>query len=406
MLLNDYMKKNQQKKIDKPIIQRWDERIKPRQLWTHGREGAHVYCVVLKYGTGIGVPKLLQFGQLALNMGYPEFAASFFIMAAGLEGVTLEDNDISISDNPMPKQTARLEENHPQFPEDMQPGHFVPMQPEDAKHEPDYYIRHPGYWGQRKRMGQKLIVFASEEIRFYQSREGNLSEAPDRGLDAAFAEHAKSIGSFIVEGEFVYHDIEGNEFQTGSEAAKSNLLLGNTALPTTMYYIFNCVWLNKMPLLDYGEMTNLGQRIATCMSHPMIGNCFIFHTPQAKQELLDIQLREGREGEVWFDPTMSYTPGKNKKDIFIRTKHLLDVRPYTIMKVFPSTAKGHTISGFSIMDENGNDLGRVGTGYNRSQQREILERFEAGQTDVLVKAQRKSVYGKLIHARFAGFPKL
>jgi ATP-dependent DNA ligase len=125
-----------------------------------------------------------------------------------------------------------------------------------------------------------------------------------------------------------------------------------------------------------------------------------------KMDLIHTQKSQGREGEIWFDTRLAYQPGKPKHDVFVRTKYALGTDTYIITDVFPTTAEGHAIGAFAIVDTNGNDVGSVGTGYTREEQREILARHQAnlGQVRVLVNAQNKTEYGKLFHARFVGFP--
>lgn len=104
-------------------------------------------------------------------------------------------------------------------------------------------------------------------------------------------------------------------------------------------------------------------------------------------------------------------PGKitSRKDTqfdgYVRCKYYLGVQRYRVTSVAPSKAVGHYLGGFTIEDTDGNDVGSVGTGYSREDQREILRRFTANpnNTWVLVDGQCLTQYGKIRHAVYKGF---
>ena len=149
MTLQDYIaSKKAPKKIKADIAERWQSRVVSAGLHTQGEDGAQVY--LSNYGKGIGASKCLDLAFCALTEGAPEFANGMFKKAAQLEGITLGVSDAGNPNAGLPNpiaaaisnvQRATVQAvNHPGFPNHMQPGKFVPMQPVDAAQDQSHYI--------------------------------------------------------------------------------------------------------------------------------------------------------------------------------------------------------------------------------------------------------------------------
>jgi hypothetical protein len=165
MNLNDYISsktEGKQKAIPAEIRSKFEQR-NGLSYAAQGERGAIAY--ISQFGKGLGAPKAVFQGRLALEAGFPEFAAGFFKKAAELEGVTLEVSDVGNTPQKFLESAAALVRQanvdmgtDPRFPRNMQPGRFAAMQPSDAKHDRSYYINDDCYWGQPKKDGEKLIV--------------------------------------------------------------------------------------------------------------------------------------------------------------------------------------------------------------------------------------------------------
>jgi len=204
---------------------------------------------------------------------------------------------------------------------------------------------------------------------------------------------------------------------TGATCLARNVQLGHADIrPRQIFSAFECLYLGNNARMErkwerVGEaeliMRTLAMQAPACFE--MLATA---RSAEEKQALCDKQKAEGREGEVFFLSDLRYVPGKITSgkdpqfDGYVRTKYSVGVQRYRITKVEPSRAEGHAIGGFEIEDTDGKPVGSVGTGYSRSQQVEILRRFTEKPNDtwVLVDAQVKTIFGKLRHARFLGFP--
>ena len=61
-------------------------------------------------------------------------------------------------------------DNITELPSHLLPGCIKTMQAVNAPRERSYYINSPEYWGQPKRDGSRLIVIATWDKVYYQSR--------------------------------------------------------------------------------------------------------------------------------------------------------------------------------------------------------------------------------------------
>lgn len=411
------------------IIERWNTRILPAQLHEAGELGAQSY--LSRYGKSIGFPKCIMLARYAEQQGALDMALGFWKKAYMLEMkqevVTFDPAVMKKTATVIVSQTISVDEmeldfdetlDQPvelhDFPAQYQPGKLVTMQPTDAANPRSFYIADDRYYGQPKRDGNKLIVFATPTKVWYQSRQLKVDEvAPTPQMDVAFRSVATHSGSFVLEGELFFVDDFGNEHMTGATCLAANAKGGKSGLqPLVKFSAFGALFTNYAIEKKIDQVL-LGQEI---MRELRTRNPSEFEvmplakTLEEKQELADYQKANEREGEVWFRVDLPTRPGKitSGKDPFydgyVRTKYSIGIQRYRITAVAPSRAAGHTIGGFSIQDTDGNDVGTVGTGYTRDQQVKILELFQTEQAAwVLVDAQTKTVYGKLRHARFIDF---
>lgn len=416
MNLTDYMIEGRANKKFKPnqdIVERWLKRVLVEQL----------HMQIDRYGkASLGYPKCIMLARYAEEMGYPDMAMGFWKKA-----FTIQFPDAPAQATPEPAQerigtilsvtptpTPPAIELNGYFPEDMQPGKTVTMQPTDGQFPREHYIDDDRYWGQPKRDGNKIVVFVSPEKVWYQSRQLKLNEAPSVAIDQAF--RAIKCGSFIVEGEIYYLDVNGKEHMTGATCMASNVKHGSpTVQPLQKIMLFGCLWNEGLGHRTTKEMQiHRAEQIIEALLDENPRNfhrAWTARTRAEKQQLADFQKDSGHEGEVYFLKDLLHRPGKITSgkdpqfDGYVRRKNYLGIQRYRITAVAPGNAEGHTIAGFSIMDTDGNAVGTVGTGYTRDQQKEILRRFSANpdNTWVLVDAQTKTVYGQLRHAAFKDF---
>ena len=403
MNLQDYINsKPPQRRVPADIITRWQTRIVARGLEKQGERGAQAY--LRDYGKGIAAPKCLLLAQQALNQGHPEMAAGFYKKAAQLEGIEISDNGNIAS---VPARSAPAKPAEPQFimefPNTMQPGAFAPMQPVDASSPREKYINNSNYWGQRKIDGNKLIVFASKDRVYYQSRQMKLNGAPNDEMNIALRELAQEIGSFILEGELTYLDCNGGEHRTGSQAATYNAEHGEPEKePYQAYFIFSSLWHSGHEMLDQSARVAKGREIATLLV--LKGRSFVplttARSKEEKQALCDEQHQKGREGEVWFRRDLPLYAGKKTDDGYVRTKYLTEFDAL-VTALTDTTAQGHAFGAMVISSLDGSSLGAVGTGFTRDDKQEIKRRFTAqGRLKVKVRSQGFTEGNMAWHARF------
>jgi bifunctional non-homologous end joining protein LigD len=417
MTLQDYIeKKRKTTKVNADILQRWETRVVATGLEAAGEHGAMRYLSV--YGKSIGAPKCLALAKCAEDHGFPDVAIGFWKKAYTLENgkEPAEDEQIPLSSTPNTTLSvckSAILETTPFFPADKQPGKFAPMQPTDALHAREYYVNDDRYWGQPKRDGVKLIVFASPDQCFFQSRQLKLNAAPSITFENALKERAAQTGAFIVEGELYYLDAEGKEHMTGSACLARNKDIGSPQTPTIQFAPFDCIYIDK----DFTDLSTKSLRVEAARQviaplaeqYPTLFSLMPTCTDRAgKQSLCERQEAEGREGEVWFRADCPFYAGKIEArnhpyfDGYVRTKYGTGPILYRISHVFPSSAEGHFIGGFECETLDGKPMGRVGTGYTREQQEQILQHFalRPQKTFAYVRSQGFTEYGKFRHGVF------
>jgi hypothetical protein len=239
---------------------------------------------------------------------------------------------------------------------------------------------------------------------YYQSRQMKLNGMPDAQMDNVLRDFARLYGNFVLEGELTFLDYAGNEHMSGAQALEINQKAGyDRHLPVMKYYVFNCIWREGWPEgMNYGQMVDEGTKIAEALSCTCstIEAVPTYGTVPNKSAMALKQDNQGREGEVFFDPSMPYTPGKNTNDTFVRTKYYVEF-PAWVIGFTPTTAAGHAFGAMTIQSLDGDLLGNIGTGFTRDEKRQLLARFQAeGSFQVEIRSQRMSEYGRTRHGRF------
>ena len=393
------------------IKERWDNRVAVNGWHLLGENGVDAYFRA-GYANNISAKKCLAFAFCALAEGATDMANGWFKKAAQLERVTLSDTG-NPNNGPRPTvlpvgrptETPSRAVHHAGFPTDRQPGRFSPMQPEDAAFDQSRYIQDDFYWGQPKLDGNKLIIFATPAEVFYQSREMNLRPTPNEGMDAALKSVANIMGNFVLEGELVYFDANGKEWMTAAEATKSNMKIGEPGrLPVMNYGVFACIWrTNDAELQTYGQMVELGERVAQmCRTAgcSIILPVYTARTREQKARLAADQKAHGREGEVWFIPSMPYRSGKNNQDNFVRTKYLKVLKARVTGFTRPSNP-AYAFGAMCIESLDGDDLGNVGTGFTMEERFRLKQMFDqCGPFEVQIRFQSWTADGKPRHSRY------
>jgi bifunctional non-homologous end joining protein LigD len=441
MNFQDYVKSKRKPngKVKADIMSRWQSRIVSGGLSDLGEIGAEQYIDL--YGKSIGAQKCVDFANLAEDKRLSELALGFWRKAHLIEfpkeHLDYLSNRTSVSIDNLKIATndllATIEEAKPKepadyvmdFPEGMMPGQLVTSQPTDAQHDREYYIANPAYWGQPKKDGHKVCIFATREYVWAQSRSLKLRTDMPTSMKQAFQEVAKSIGSFIIEGEMYHLDWKGNEHMTAATAQAVNERELAGVSPRTMFAPFGCLFIESAP--NGGRVQSFKrQQVETAdiicqkaydLGFRMIDRMPTYRTEEEKRQLVARQQEDGREGEIFFRPNMIMRPGKitSRKDPFfdgyVRCKYRVEPLEVVVTDVLPSSADGHFIGGIEVAKvlEDGTlqPIGRLGTGYSRQDQQDILERWNECQASgkvmkIKVTTQGWSAYGNLRHGSFAG----
>ena len=415
-------KRKAAKKISADIRERWNNRIVTRGLHLMGEAGAVQYLA--DYGRGIGTAKVIGFALCAESEGYPEMAMGFWKRAFELESpekpIALNPpNKSSTNLAPAAKSTtaAKIETVYnpivPELPPHLQPGRIVTMQPVDAPSERSYYIENPDYWGQPKRDGNRVVVIATPDKVYYQSRSTNLRQQASVEIDRTLIDTAAKIGTFVLDGELYYKSCTGSEHRTGAQAATVNIENGfPTAQPTAVYAIFKCLFSHGKDLTQIAELERIAGGVAVGEMLAILSKEFeiipTYRTAAEKLLLAQKQETENREGEVWVLHDCRYVGGKDvKKYPMVRTKYCQE-HDLFIVGLTPTKVAGRPFSAVKVAQEIDGKLvpvGTVGTGFSGEEMQEIARLYEANPKSVKIKVRSQGLTesGKLWHARFLEF---
>jgi len=412
MNITEYIesKRNAKKKIPTEIRERWNNRIVQRSLQLMGVAGAVQYLA--DYGRGISTAKVVSFALCAESEGYPEVALGFWQKAFELE--TGETTPAKLSSQASsPTSTSTISTNPSivsELPLHLQPGRIVTMQPVDAPHNRAYYIESTEYWGQPKRDGNRVVVVATKEKIYYQSRSTNMREQPSIEINQALLEAATQLGTFVLDGELYYRSVTGSEHRTGAQAATVNIAAGAaTTAPVPVYAIFKGLWLSgrDLTIATEAERIAAGEEIGKYLS------VFFEVVPTARTQaekaaLASQQQSEEREGEVWVLKDCTYVGGKDTRtSAMVRTKYCLEL-DLVITDLSLTKVAGRPFSAITVAQNVEGKLvpmGSVGTGFNQEDMQEIAHRHAAnpGGVKITVLSQGFTENGKLWHGRYIGF---
>ena len=415
-------KRKAAKKISADIRERWNNRIVQRELHLMGEAGAVQYLA--DYGRGIGTAKVIGFALCAESEGYPEMAIGFwkraFELETGEKPIALNPpNNSSTNPAPVAKSTAaaKIETVNnpivPELPPHLQPGRIVTMQPVDAPSERSYYIKNSDYWGQPKRDGNRVVVIATPDKVYYQSRSTNLRQQASVAIDRTLIDTAATIGTFVLDGELYYKSCTGSEHRTGAQAATLNIESGfPTTQPTAVYAIFKCLFSQGKDLTQLAESERIAAGVAVGEMLVSLSQEFeivpTFRTTAEKLSLAQKQESENREGEVWILHNCRYVGGKDVKNFpMVRTKYCQEYDLF-IVGLTPTKVAGRPFSAIEVAQEIDGKLvpvGTVGTGFSSGEMQEIARLYEANPRGVKIKVRSQGVTesGKLWHARFLEF---
>lgn len=415
-------KRKAAKKISADIRERWNNRIVTRGLHLMGEAGAVQYLA--DYGRGIGTAKVIGFALCAESEGYPEMAIGFwkraFELETGEKPIALNTpNKSSTNLAPAAKSTtaARIETVNdpvvPELPPHLQPGRIVTMQPVDAPSERSYYIENPDYWGQPKRDGNRVVVIATPDKVYYQSRSTNLRQQASIEIDRTLIDTAAKIGTFVLDGELYYKSCTGSEHRTGAQAATVNIESGfPTTQPSAIYAIFKILFFkgNDLTTVAESERIAAGVEVGKMLANlsPAFEVVPTFRTTAEKLVLANQQESENREGEVWVLHNCRYVGGKDvKKYPMVRTKYCQE-HDLFIVGLTATKVAGRPFSAVKVAQEIDGKLvpvGTVGTGFSAEEMQEIARLYEANPKSVKIKVRSQGLTesGKLWHARFLEF---
>ncbi len=411
MNITDYIesKRNAKKKVPAEIRERWNNRIVQRSLHLMGLAGAVQYLA--DYGRGISTAKVIGFALCAESEGYPEVALGFWQKAFELEtGEATPTKPLNKAESPSVTPTISTPSVVSELPPHLQPGRIVTMQPVDAPCNRSHYIESTEYWGQPKRDGNRVVVVATKEKIYYQSRSTNMREQPSIEINQALLEAASQLGTFVLDGELYYRSITGSEHRTGAQAATVNIAAGAASTPpVAVYAIFKGLWLSgrDLTIATEAERIAAGEEIGKGLSLFM-EVVPTTRTQAEKAALVSQQQSEEREGEVWILKDCTYVGGKDTRtSAMVRTKYCLEldlvITDLTLTKVvgrpFSAITVAQSVEGKLV------PMGSVGTGFNQEDMQEIARRHAAnpGAVKIIVRSQGFTESGKLWHGRYIGF---
>ena len=420
MNITEYIElhRNAKKKIPSEIRERWNTRIVQRGLHAMGEKGAIQYLG--DYGRGIATPKVVNLALCAESEGYPEMAQGFwnkaFELETGEKAPAGEPNSASASHtipHPTPTRSKKCLDTPvlAELPPHLQPGRIVTMQPVDAPFERSYYIDSPHYWGQPKRDGNRLVVIATPDRIYYQSRSTLLRESPSIEINQRLLDAAAELGTFILDGELYYRSVTGSEHRTGAQAATLNINRGEaTTQPQPVYAIFKTLLNSCHDLTIATEASRIeaAESISKYLAYPEFEVVPTARTKEEKARLAQTQQSEEREGEIWVLHSCTYVGGKDsRKYPMVRTKYSIEL-DLAIVGLTPTTVASRPFSSIMVARDIEGKLvpvGSIGTGFALEDMHEIARRHTAnpGSVKVTVRAQGLTESGKLWHGRFVGF---
>jgi bifunctional non-homologous end joining protein LigD len=251
-----------------------------------------------------------------------------------------------------------------------------------------------------------MVVFATANKAYYQSRSLKLRASPTFDMDLALIKVAKNRNPFILEGELYFLDYLGKEHRTGAQAAKVNVEAGFGGVQVqTRYGIFYAIYKDDRDLRDnsYAVRILSGESLATELA--LLNHQFVMvptaRTQREKLALSQTQQSEGREGEVWFRSDLPYRAGKTTDDTIVRTKYLIELNAI-VTGLTPTTAQDRPFGAIEVSDMNGKPIGAIGTGFTKVDALKIWTRFQSGKQLIIpIVTQGFTENGQVMHGRLS-----
>ena len=391
--------------IKTAIRKRWQTRVVAQGLDKIGAQGASGYLD--RYGKRIAAPKVIDLALCAQAEGCNEMAMAFWARAYELETGLVVVTDAAVSG----LQPRMIEDKPsfvmPEFPEDLQPGKTITMQPIDATVDRSIYIQSDRYIGQPKRDGHRMLIFATGGIAVSQSRQLKISR--DGLLLAACQEIAREVGPFVLDGEYWHEALDGSEWKTAAEAAEKNISLGDPiAQVESIYTIFKPLFWKGVNLLHEDEVVRLialnHPTFSSWFQLPLFEICPTAYTEGEKAAMVSEQQLANREGEIWIKADTRYIGGKDTKyGAMTRTKYTT-TGEFVVMGYTPTTAEGRPFGALVLAEEiDGQltDVGKLGTGFDAAEQQMLFDKcVKEGHFKIVVEYQARTARGKLVHARY------
>ena len=298
-------------------------------------------------------------------------------------------------------------DNITKLPSHLLPGCIKTMQAVNAPRERSCYINSPEYWGQAKRDGSRLIVIATPDKVYYQSRSAKIKRQPCEEINQALLQAAIKLGTFILDGELYYLSITGSEHRTAAQAATINAKQKTVISATPTYAIFKALWFSQKDLTIVTEAERIvaGEKIGECLRTDFFEVLPTARSREEKAELALKQASEAREGEIWILKNCVYAGGKDKhSQAMLRTKYCLEldlvITDLTLVKGTRRPFSAAIVA--QEIEDKLVPVGSIGTGFSLKDMREISRRHTAkpGSVKITVRCLGITENGNLWHGRF------
>lgn len=415
MTLTQYI---QEKKVSKAKLEeceaKWQKRVPPNGWDKVGEAGASAY--IRKHGGNgtITSEKLAALAKVSEKYGASGLALGFWKAAFTKETGSADFGDVPTLVAPpapdsrfvMQAEGLKIESATSELPAHLTCTNFVPMQPEDAKHDWEFYLSDKtgkDYLAQEKVNGMSITVIASDGGVRYQARPGTSGHGKEHGapspeIHAAMLKAYKNFGPFVLTCEKVEVDPSGNE----------HIAAGDDFPTETRLAVFGCVFLDMNDLTDHGcteqDRIDAVERV-TSFVHDLCPSVYFVDTAYGeveKRALYRRQHEHGREGVVFKRRWALWHSNKNTSDDIARLKFTKKIR--CLVLALPPTDKDRPFKAAEVgvfKDGVLTSIGSVGTGYTLPKMRQIKERFDllgAGRVALLVETRGYTKYGNLWHA--------
>jgi len=404
MDLQAYINSFEKKKIKTDIVTRWKTRVLDGGLSLDAR-GARDYLAA--YGTSMGADKAVGFALQAQSLGHSEMAMVFWTKAYTLEFGTPPSSNAVVGDTApavsVEKETLATISS---LPANMQPGKIVPMQPVDSPFGVEALLNDDHYCMQAKRDGKKFLIFGTANDAWAQARSMNVVAIPSEEMKDAIKKVAANLGAFILETEIYYLSFDGKEHRTGSQALTWNQKHDNWSKPTIKCAPFYALFAGGYDLREDAQWRRI--EVGRTITEALAGENNLFEaleTARGHEEKLALYLHQkqhGHEGVVFSVIHSRYHEDKMGTDI-LREKFLME----SIVRVTglqSTTAAGKLFGAIVIVSDNGDKLGKVGTGFSREDERDVVAAFQANPTNTWIEIahQGYTENGQVWHSRYRG----